>query len=255
MPEDSSSSASSSSSYSSNPSSSTSAGSGTSTGGTGKLPRANKAILAALTKAEQINLVAGKTEYAALAAREITAPVLTQQAARIAQARVRSGEAISGTVQKEGTTQAETEARTLLLACLSEMCTAAKQRFGRSNPTHLQNYRIGAKWQAMSRADLEQYALDVINKAAADNLPGITPAKVETARQRREAYVQANLAQTTAQGDATGSRLSLSDLMKQVTDTRIAIQLAADAEWPHTNAANAGIRAEFRLPARSKFKG
>lgn len=61
--------------------------------------------------------------------------------------------------------------------------------------------------------------------------------------------------QTTTQVDPTGSRLSLNDLMKQVTDTRIATQLAADAEWPHTTPANAGIRAEFQLPGSAKCQG
>jgi hypothetical protein len=34
-------------------------------------------------------------------------------------------------------------------------------------------------------------------------------------------------------------------------DRRAAVQFAADAEWPSTNAANAGIRGEFFLPLRA----
>jgi hypothetical protein len=47
----------------------------------------------------------------------------------------------------------------------------------------------------------------------------------------------------------------LANLRQQITDARIAIQLAADAEWPHTNRDNLAIRREFQLPTRSKFKG
>jgi hypothetical protein len=40
-----------------------------------------------------------------------------------------------------------------------------------------------------------------------------------------------------------------------ITDRRITIQFAADAEWPCTVDANAGIRGEFFLPLSQPFHG
>jgi hypothetical protein len=42
-------------------------------------------------------------------------------------------------------------------------------------------------------------------------------------------------------------------LVKAIMDERIAVQYAADAEWPYTNKANAGIRREFFLPPDRPF--
>jgi hypothetical protein len=38
-----------------------------------------------------------------------------------------------------------------------------------------------------------------------------------------------------------------------ITDKRIAVQYAADAEWPYTDKANTGIRREFFLPSDRPF--
>jgi len=54
--------------------------------------------------------------------------------------------------------------------------------------------------------------------------------------------------QTGAQGDATGWRKQVEATVADIVTKRREIQFAADAEWPHTDPANAGIRAEFQLP-------
>jgi hypothetical protein len=38
------------------------------------------------------------------------------------------------------------------------------------------------------------------------------------------------------------------DAVSDIVAKRREIQFAADAEWPHTDPANAGIRGEFQLP-------
>ena len=43
--------------------------------------------------------------------------------------------------------------------------------------------------------------------------------------------------------------------MKMVTDSRVGTQFAAQAEWPHTDPANAAIRVKFGLPPKRKFRG
>ena len=59
--------------------------------------------------------------------------------------------------------------------------------------------------------------------------------------------------QTGSQSDATTARTALEAMVKAITDKRIAVQYAADAEWPYTNKANAGIRREFFLPTDRPF--
>ena len=39
-------------------------------------------------------------------------------------------------------------------------------------------------------------------------------------------------------------------MLKSIEDRQVAIQLAADAEWPHRDTAHAAIRKEFGLSPR-----
>ena len=48
-------------------------------------------------------------------------------------------------------------------------------------------------------------------------------------------------------GDATTARPTLEAAVKSIIARRREIQFAADAQWPPSNPANAGIRREFRL--------
>ncbi|NOS72051.1 MAG: hypothetical protein HOP33_19265 [Verrucomicrobia bacterium] len=50
------------------------------------------------------------------------------------------------------------------------------------------------------------------------------------------------------------ARAEFKTLLKGVSDKRVAIQLAADAEWPHTREENYGVRKEFVLPAKQPAK-
>jgi len=44
-------------------------------------------------------------------------------------------------------------------------------------------------------------------------------------------------------------------MLTSIDDRRTAIQLAADAEWPHTDPENAATRKEFGLPPRKPVNG
>ena len=57
------------------------------------------------------------------------------------------------------------------------------------------------------------------------------------------------------ESDATTRRKQRDAQVQSITDRRLTIQFAADAEWPFTNPANAGIRAEFFLPLSQPFHG
>ena len=67
------------------------------------------------------------------------------------------------------------------------------------------------------------------------------------------AWIIANNDQTANGSAAQTTRAELKTLIKSIDDRKVAIQLAADAEWPHTTAENAATRKEFGLPPRRPF--
>jgi hypothetical protein len=94
----------------------------------------------------------------------------------------------------------------------------------------------------------------IINKTAADALPGITAAKKTKLKTLRQAWIDANATKTDSSTFAQRARAELKTMIKSIEDRRVAIQLAADAEWPHTNPQNAAIRKEFGLSPRTPFQ-
>jgi hypothetical protein len=59
----------------------------------------------------------------------------------------------------------------------------------------------------------------------------------------------------TAQSKSSVERDAIQSAVQSVTDRRVQVQYAADAEWPASNKANAPIRREFQLPPDSPFSG
>ena len=57
-------------------------------------------------------------------------------------------------------------------------------------------------------------------------------------------------AEADAETAAMSARAELKEMVKSITDRRLAIQLAADAEWTHKEETNAAIRKEFALSAK-----
>jgi hypothetical protein len=217
----------------------------------------NHAHVAALSEAEQLCIKAQKPAYApALAAREIDTPFVTTLAADVATARTQLAQGVDSTSTKTTDTVAESTSEKNLMDALHEVQSAAKQKYGRSQPTALSAYHVNSHPRMdSSRATLTQAAQNIITKLATDTLPGITPVKVANLTNLRTAYVNSKGAQTGDQSDATSARMQLANQIHSITDRRIQLQHAADAEWPFTNPANAGIRAEFDLPTSRPFHG
>ncbi len=217
----------------------------------------NHAHVAALAEAEQLCLKAQKAAYATpLAARQIDAAFVTTLANDVKTTRDKLANAVEGTTSKTTDTVGESNAEQNLMLALQEVQSAAKQKYGRSQHTLLADYHVNTKPRIdSSRAMLEQGAQNIIKKLGSDTLPGITAAKVGNLVSLRTAYVNSKGTQTGDQSDATSARKQLADLIHSITDRRIQLQHAADAEWPYTNAANAGIRSEFQLPLSRPFNG
>ncbi len=210
----------------------------------------NQSHLRKLTKAEGIGQAAQSTEYtAALAARDITALFIMEFMDDTEEARIRAADAVMyGTAAKNATAD-EDKAAHRLLAAMQEVQKAAKQKYARMNRIALGDYFVGKPLNG-NRANLLQTSQTIINKVATDVLPGINGAKKTNLRTLRQAWIDANGAKTDSSTFARSARAELKTMIKWIEDRRVAIQLAADAEWPHTDPENAAIRKEFGLSPR-----
>ncbi|MGC3957751.1 MAG: hypothetical protein QM813_07310 [Verrucomicrobiota bacterium] len=214
----------------------------------------NQAQARELTKAETVAQAAQHaTRATALAERDIDAAYVTAMFTEISNARDKAAEVvINATAQREATA-AQTAAEKRLVALLQEVQKAAKQKYARNNRLALQAYFVGKKLNG-SQPNLAQSSQTILGKLATDTLPGITAAKVVVLEAARTNWVNATEAQNDAESAALGARTALKTLLKSVSDRRVAVQLAADAEWPHSESENSGVRREFALPAKQPAK-
>jgi hypothetical protein len=138
----------------------------------------------------------------------------------------------------------------------------------------LQDYCIGKDLDA-SRASLEQYSQNILDKlggnpnasrpcvingsatlpfsSAVDPLPGITPEKVAALSALRSKWMDLQTCQANSQALATSLRAERDSLVQGITDQRIEIQFAAEAEWPASEPSSAGKRRAFLLQPSRPF--
>jgi hypothetical protein len=215
----------------------------------------NQAQLAALNEADKISTAAQKIAYAAaLTVREITAAYVQQLADDILACRKTGATAAQSTTGKAVAVGTEHIAETNLMTALHEVQAAARQKYARTNPAMMNDYLVGHRLNP-NQATFKESVQAVITKLASDTLPGITPAKVASLPLLLTAYTTAAADPRSQQSDATTRRRQRDAQVHSITDRRLTIQFAADAEWPFTNPANAGIRAEFFLPLSQPFHG
>jgi hypothetical protein len=199
----------------------------------------NKKHLQKLSSAESLAAAAQSETYAALlGSREITKPFVDQFATNITSARNKAAEALRHDTATSTATMEHGKAEKALHKALQEVQKAAKQKYARTNRVALRNYFVGDKLNG---------SVPNLKKLAEDQLPGFTAEKVNAINAARTAWFQAKTAQATNLAFAQEARADFKVLLQQVDDARITIQLAADAEWPHTEEANAGVRKEFGL--------
>jgi hypothetical protein len=214
----------------------------------------NQGQLRKLTKAENIGLAAQNTSRAALLAeRDITAEFVTDFLSDTEEARIKAADAVRFTTAAKNGTAVEDKAAHDLSGGLQEVQKAAKQKYARTNRIALGDYFVGKPLNG-TRPNLLQTSQTIINKLASDTLPGITAAKKTKLRGSRPTWIDANAEQTDSSTFAQSARSELKNMIKSIEDRRVAIQLAADAEWPHTDKENAALRKEFGLSPRAPLK-
>jgi len=214
----------------------------------------NQVHLRKLTKAEYIAQAAQQTERAPLlGARDIADTLVSKLLTDIEDARGKAAEAVNHSTAGQSATAHENKAAYALVGALQEVQKAAKQKYARTNRIALGDYFVGKKLNG-SRPNLLQTSQSIINKLATDTLPGITAAKVKKLGTLRQTWIDANAAQTDAATAAQNARAELRTMLQSIEDRRVAIQLAADAEWPHTDESNAAVRREFGLSPRLPYQ-
>src|SRR5438105_13309804 len=172
-----------------------------------------------LNKAKKICAAALSPKYrAALEARGITESFVAGLALQIDLCRQRSSEAMQQTLLKENYTAEEGIAKRALLKSISEVQSAAKQKYARSSPVRLQDFCVGKDLDA-SRAALEQHSQNILERLggdpnaghcssvssttaasiAADTLPGITSEKVAALSVLRSKWMEVQSSQAHSQ--------------------------------------------------------
>jgi hypothetical protein len=224
----------------------------------------NQALLEELTEAEAILKAAAPADRAAkLAEGGIDAGKIAALTAAIPAARTLASQAAQGTRGKQGVTANESVLQDDLINKIQEVQKRARQKYAATDPSQLPGYAIGQPFYS-SRSVLEQTGANLLRKlngdpaavppVPADVLPGITPAKIAALQTALADYQDVQGDQTGAQSSATTARRQLEAAVSGIMAERREIQFAADAEWPHTDPANAGIRVEFQLPVDRVMK-
>ena len=220
----------------------------------------NQAWLDEMTRSDEVAATAAKTAYAGqLATGGIDDAKVDGLANAVKAARLLAAAAVQNTTGKQGVTTTETALTDDLINQIQNVQKRAKQKHEATAPGKLADYAIGQKFYS-SRAVLEQTAANILAKlkgtagSPADVLPGIDAAKITALQTAADAYQAVQTNQSGAQGDATTARKQLEAAIADLTAKRREIQFAADAEWPHTAPANAGVRTEFQLPTDRVMK-
>lgn len=224
----------------------------------------NETQLASLTKTEEICRIALKSEYlTALITLEegetpseddVTKAAIEAILTLCDQARGKGTAAVAATGDKREITDEEKNAKTTLLTKIRFIQARARQKHFFKSPNILSEYGIGAQIDN-SRSLLEGWAQTIYDKTATDKLPKVTAAVRTALHAALTEYKKSQTEQTGAIGVATTTRIDRDALVERATAGRIWLQFAADAEWPHSELANAPIRREFQLPATRPFLG
>ena len=214
----------------------------------------NQAWLSELSDSERIAAAAQKESHQAqLASGDIDDAKVTALVAALAAARKLAAQAVQGTTGKHIVTDEEAGLQETLINRIQYIQKRARQKYDATDPGQLADYAVGQKFYS-SRTVLEQTAANILLKLSgdqdtpADKLPGVDAAKIAALQQALAGFQGAQSDQSGAQSGATTARRQLEAAIADIVSKRREIQFAADAEWPHTDSANAGIRAEFQLP-------
>ena len=134
-----------------------------------------------------------------------------------------------------------------LVTSLRDLQSSGRQLHQESNPEKLKDYLIGEDITS-SRATLDRSALTIINKAGSERGPGVNTDVLVRVQGELGAIGSANQMQEDERLAAQRMRGETETTVEAIKADCRQILFAADRAWPHTNPANAAVRAKFQLP-------
>jgi hypothetical protein len=210
-----------------------------------------------LALAESVAFAAQRPECSApLLEREITAQQISTLLGDIQACRTKIAQAMSGHGLSKDATTIESDNKTLLLQKLSDIHSAALQKWS-GKPTHrgdLDTYGIGQKLRDFSRPALETMVKGILQRVSTDALPGVNAAKIASLQSTFDAWKAADQSQTTHGTDAALLLAEAKKELKSITSRRIELQHAADGAFPHHSETLAPLRADFKLPKTRPYR-
>ncbi len=214
----------------------------------------NKKYIEELDLAEHICATAQRDGYAtALAGEDIDAAAIQNLTDNITGAEDLVFQATGGKAGKKTLTQAQQGFKDALVAKIQAVQKRAKRKYTSAKDPNRDRYFIGQDIES-NHAVLVGAADAVAKTLATDKLPGAKPATITDLQKALDDYKTGLNAQSGGTGDAAAAFQALDAKIKVIAALRRDIQLAADTLWPAGIAANAPIRAEFKLSADRSLK-
>ncbi len=214
----------------------------------------NQAQIADLELADTV-ITAALDHPGEMAEQDITPAWLADFQAALQESRARSTAAGQESDESKQATAAAAAAAKALIIALQKIQSSAKQKHKMlaedGDPATnfpLDGYLIGTRLDA-NRSALLQNAATLITRVKADQLPGFkTAEKITAVETLLAAYTNEKGDQSEAIRDKELSRLDRDGLLHVINTRRAAVQHAADAIWPATEAATRPIRKTFSIP-------
>ncbi len=140
-----------------------------------------------------------------------------------------------------------------LMKTLRQIQSAAVFKHRDTDPARIADYLVGQPIDD-SRPLLEQAALAIISKAAAERPAGINPDFIARATSERLAYVASEDTQRDETAAAKSERVARNQLVHSIKQRRIKLQLAADTAWPSDVPENGPVRTRFFLRPNRAYR-
>lgn len=162
--------------------------------------------------------------------------------------------AIKGTSDVGDAQDIREEYRAALIATIDPIRAAAKRKYRRTAPGQMKTYFVGEPLET-NKADLDAIAVAILGQLQAkdgqppaDKLPGIGAEEIKELSDALTDFRDPDNAEQKAQGDASGSRMTLGELIRNIRNDRIELQLAVDQGFPWRDPDSTAIRTVFELP-------
>lgn len=155
---------------------------------------------------------------------------------------------------KETKTDIEEKAYDDMMLFVRKMQDGVRRKFP-NDAVKQAAYFIGTKVLSRERASLEVQVQSMLDKAATDDLPGVTPAVLTAAAARLAAWIAADDEQRKAENNVATAYAAFRVLVDSILARTREIRLAANSCWPYTNPANVTTRRIFELPPDRPYIG